>query len=51
MKQGVYQIEIYEIFDCLLLTCQNTLVRVCGAWLKYITFYVQKHITIFGGLF
>ena len=26
------------------LECQNTTVRVNGAWLKDIAFYVQKHI-------
>ena len=25
--------------------CQNTTMRVYGAWIKYIMLYVQKHIT------
>ena len=38
------QMWLYEIIGGMLLMCQNTTMRVYGAWIKLLMFYVQKHI-------
>ena len=44
----LHQIWLHKILGGILLICQNTTMRVYGAWIKtkYITFDVQKHIAI-----